>query len=559
MVQDYLGLNPKGSVRIEWGGATGGECFQAAYEAVASGRMDVCLTAGFETMSRVPTWKGNEFIALASDTNYDFPLGGFYTGDYALMVVRHIYEYLRKTRFAHVKDEREAQRLAIAEGSRIMSLVSVKNHLNALHNPYAQYPKRLSVEDVLDSEMISYPMTREQICTMSDGAAVAVLCTEERAKEFTDRRPGHSASGPGRTRCVSRTGRSARSRSCRQREGEGLPRAFGTPASHRSARGGPQASRRTRWPGSPTRSRNSTSSSSTTPTRRARSETYEDLGLCRYGEGYEFAESGAPFLTASKYPFPVPRAGEIPVNPSGGLIACGHPVGATGLMQARLRVLAAAGHDRDAFRRRDAADPEGEARGDPQPRGHRIRGDRLDPRAGVLMMAETQGLHEVPRRPGRGRPHRSRRSSGTTDGVESLVIDYPYSIRYIHSYAEDSPFFLGLAEGRLGARVHGRCVPVRLRHAARALHGVRQPTEWIELPKKGRVHSWTTCHFGSEAFLKETPYNLALVEFEGAGSLLLARLKDCVETDIYVGMPVEATVRPEAQVLDHRRLVRAEK
>ncbi|HEV2231614.1 MAG TPA: hypothetical protein VGS18_05465, partial [Thermoplasmata archaeon] len=152
MVQDYLGLNPRGSVRIEWGGATGGECFQAAYEAVASGRMDVCLAAGFETMSRVATWKGNEFIALASDTNFDFPLGGFYTGYYALMVVRHIYEYLRKTRFAGVKDEREAQRLAIAEGCRIMSLVSVKNHLNALHNPYAQYPKRLSVDDVLNSE-----------------------------------------------------------------------------------------------------------------------------------------------------------------------------------------------------------------------------------------------------------------------------------------------------------------------------------------------------------------------------------------------------------------------
>lgn len=80
MVQDYLGLNPRGSVRIEWGGATGGECFQAAYEAVASGRMDCCLAVGYETMSRVPTWKGNEFIALASDTNFDFPLGGFYTG-----------------------------------------------------------------------------------------------------------------------------------------------------------------------------------------------------------------------------------------------------------------------------------------------------------------------------------------------------------------------------------------------------------------------------------------------------------------------------------------------
>jgi acetyl-CoA C-acetyltransferase len=63
-------------------------------------------------------------------------------------------------------------------------------------------------------------------------------------------------------------------------------------------------------------------------------QTYEDLGLCKYGEGYGFVESGAPFLKAVKYPFPTPRAGDMPVNPSGGLIACGHPVGATGLMQA---------------------------------------------------------------------------------------------------------------------------------------------------------------------------------------------------------------------------------
>jgi acetyl-CoA acetyltransferase len=128
------------------------------------------------------------------------------------MVIRHIYEYIRKTKFAHVKDEREAQRLAIAEGQRIMSLVSVKNHLNALHNPYAQYPKRLSVDDVLNSEMISYPFTREQICTMSDGAAVAVLCTEERAKEFTDRPIRVTGVGTGRTPCGSPTDRSGRSR-----------------------------------------------------------------------------------------------------------------------------------------------------------------------------------------------------------------------------------------------------------------------------------------------------------------------------------------------------------
>ncbi|MFG1530269.1 MAG: Zn-ribbon domain-containing OB-fold protein, partial [Thermoplasmata archaeon] len=70
------------------------------------------------------------------------------------------------------------------------------------------------------------------------------------------------------------------------------------------------------------------------------------------------------------------------------------------------------------------------------------------------------------------------------------------------------------------------------------------PTQWVDLPLKGRLHSWTTCHFGSEAFLKETPYNLALVEFDGVGSVLLARLKDCAESELYVGMPVEARFSP---------------
>jgi uncharacterized protein len=131
------------------------------------------------------------------------------------------------------------------------------------------------------------------------------------------------------------------------------------------------------------------------------------------------------------------------------------------------------------------------------------------------------------------------------DGVESLVIRFPYSINYIHSYAEDSPFFLGLAEGKLrGSRCTKKgCGFV---YATPRSHCMEcgSPTEWIELPLNGRLHAWTTCHFGSEAFLKETPYNLALVEFEGAGSLLLVRLKDAVESDLYVGMPVEARFDP---------------
>jgi acetyl-CoA C-acetyltransferase len=332
MVQDYLGLNPKGSVRIEWGGATGGECFQAAYEAVASGRMDVCLAAGFETMSRVATWKGNEFIALASDTNFDFPLGGFYTGYYALMVVRHIYEYLRVRKFGHITDEREAQRQAIAEGSRIMSLVSVKNHLNALHNPYAQYPKRLSVDDVLRSEMISYPLTREQICTMSDGAAVAILCDEARAREFTDKPIRITGVGCG-TDTMRLADRPFGKVPLMATEKESDYADLEYPGVHSFRAGRSAGLEAYRMAGITNPNRELDFIELHDAYASSEIQTYEDLGLCKYGEGYDFVERGDPFLKSVEYPFATPNAGSIPVNPSGGLIACGHPVGATGLMQ----------------------------------------------------------------------------------------------------------------------------------------------------------------------------------------------------------------------------------
>jgi uncharacterized OB-fold protein len=139
------------------------------------------------------------------------------------------------------------------------------------------------------------------------------------------------------------------------------------------------------------------------------------------------------------------------------------------------------------------------------------------------------------------------------EGFEALVVRSPYAIEYIHSYAEDSPFFLGLAEKKLlGSRcTNPKCGFVYATPRSHCMTCGR-PTEWHELPQRGRVHSWTTCHFGSEAFLHETPYNLALIEFEGAGSVLLTRLRDCSESEIYVGMPVEARFSdaPKYQVTD---------
>jgi acetyl-CoA C-acetyltransferase len=333
MVQDYLGLNPRGSVRIEWGGATGGECVQAAYEAIASGRMDTCLAIGFETMSRVATWKGNEFIALASDTNFDFPLGGFYTGYYALMVQRHIYEYIRRKKFANVKDEREAQRRAIEYGTRVMAKVSVKNHKNALFNPYAQYPKDLTVDQVLDSEMVSYPLTREQICTMSDGAAAVILASEERARELTDRPVLVKGVGCG-TDTMRLADRPFGKVLLMPHEKESDYSDLTYPGVHSFRAGRAAGLEAFRHAGIENPNKDLSFVELHDAYASSEIQTYEDLGLCKYGEGYDFVERGDAALKGIDYGFPVPNAGKIPVNPSGGLIACGHPVGATGIMQA---------------------------------------------------------------------------------------------------------------------------------------------------------------------------------------------------------------------------------
>ncbi len=74
-------------------------------------------------------------------------------------------------------------------------------------------------------------------------------------------------------------------------------------------------------------------------------------------------------------------------------------------------------------------------------------------------------------------------------------------------------------------------------------------TKWFQLPRTGRVHSWTTCYFGSEEFLKETPFNLALVEFDGVNSLLLSRLDGVEQKDVYIGMDVKAEFRKRPRYL----------
>ncbi|MGH7376693.1 MAG: Zn-ribbon domain-containing OB-fold protein [Candidatus Methylomirabilales bacterium] len=126
-----------------------------------------------------------------------------------------------------------------------------------------------------------------------------------------------------------------------------------------------------------------------------------------------------------------------------------------------------------------------------------------------------------------------------------IIIRQPYHIDYIHSYGQDSPFFAGLANRRLLGTV---CTTCGYKYATPKRHCMECGGEcdWFELPQEGQVHTFTVCHFGSEEFLKETPFILALIQFEGVNTLFLTRLVGLDPADAsldWVGMKVRARFR----------------
>ena len=336
MAQDYLGLCPKPSHRVEGGGATGGLCFQEAWKSIASGHMDVVAAYGFETMSHVETWKGNEFIALASDVSFDYPVGGFYSGYYAMMVTRHMKE------FGTTVEE--------------MAHVSVKNHINAFHNPYAQKRNRYSIQDVRDAPMVAWPLTRLDICVMSDGAAATILASEEGIEKLEKAgakipRPLVKITGIGRGTDAMRMADRPHVdydtfiedyATEQEKANSDTMKYYKNLWDHGTRYPGVHSFRAGRTAGNmaykhagihdPIKELDFIELHDAYTS--SEIQTYEDLGLCRYGEGGPFAASGKAFLPDIDYGLKLPDEPVCAVNPSGGLIACGHPVGATGLMQA---------------------------------------------------------------------------------------------------------------------------------------------------------------------------------------------------------------------------------
>ncbi|RJP65523.1 MAG: thiolase family protein [Candidatus Abyssobacteria bacterium SURF_17] len=271
-ILDKIGRTGIPIANVENACASGTTAFRSAWASVAFGMNDVALALGFEKMGRGPIK-----MSLGEETPPENqpPMMPFI--------------------FARIFEEHSALYGTTREQ---MALVSVKNHDNGALNPRAQYQKPVTIEEVLNSREIVGPLTLLMCCPTGAGAAAAIVCTEDVARTvkaepirivasaFQSEKhadPDHPLTGI--TEINQRTANLAY-------EMAGLkPDDIDVIELHDCF---------------------------------AIAEIihYENLGLCKRGEGGKFIEEGMPKL-----------GGKVAVSPSGGLLSKGHPLGATGVAQ----------------------------------------------------------------------------------------------------------------------------------------------------------------------------------------------------------------------------------
>lgn len=269
-VLERLGIAGVPVVNVENACASGTIAFHEAYEAVARGRYEKVLALGLERLTARHT--GGPLPPHHEDV--DGRTGLVQPARYATTAQRYMHVYG-------------------ASPAEIAS-VAVKSSQNGARNDRAQHKRELTLDEVLDSRMIADPLTLLQCCPISDGAAAAVV-GRPRGRD-RDIRIAASAlvSGdlwdyrtdqPGGIRIVERAAKLAYAAAGRR------PDDIDVAEVHDAFTIGEIV-------------------------------TTEALGFAPYGQGAAHAATGETAI-----------GGRIPVNPSGGLLARGHPLGATGLAQ----------------------------------------------------------------------------------------------------------------------------------------------------------------------------------------------------------------------------------
>ena len=269
-----LGLTGVPIINVENACSSGSTAFWQAYWGITSGVFDMALTFGAE---KVP---GGPVTVTADDSPARYVGGDHMMAGYALRMTRYM-------------EETGAPPSALAQ-------VTVKARQNASLNPYAHRKETYSVEDVLNSRLIADPLTLYQCCPTSEGGAAAVLCAADAldaygidrkrairiaaatltSGSYNGRGSDHSAFSPYRTEPAA----------LQAYEMAGIgPEDVDLVQVHDAATIGEL-------------------------------QQIEALHLVPYGEAWQATVAGRTALT-----------GDIPVNTDGGLLAMGHPFGATGI------------------------------------------------------------------------------------------------------------------------------------------------------------------------------------------------------------------------------------
>lgn len=278
ILSDWAGLLPAPAVRTEVACASSAAALRYGVLAILSGVYDVVLVGGVEKMTNRTTAEATEFLAMAAD----FPLeqwnGVTFPGLFALMATAHM------NRYGTTEEQ--------------MAMVAVKNHHNATLNPKAHMQRETTIEKVLSSRVIAWPLKLYDCSLISDGAACAIITKPEIAGRYTDT-PVH----------IIGTGHGSDTIGLYERDDLTTLKAVTLAAreAYRMAGLGPKDIDIAELHDCFTI---------------AEIMAYESLGFCESGEGGRLIEEGVTMLD-----------GELPTNTSGGLKAKGHPIGATGLAQ----------------------------------------------------------------------------------------------------------------------------------------------------------------------------------------------------------------------------------
>ncbi|MEM3400118.1 MAG: thiolase domain-containing protein [Candidatus Micrarchaeia archaeon] len=279
LIADYMGLNPIPATRVEAACASGGLALRMGYIAVASGIHDTVVVGGVEKMTDVSVPEAVFALGGAGDQEWELFFGATFPGIYALMARRHMHEYgTTEEQMAHV---------------------AVKNHENAMKNEYAQFHMPITVDDVLSSRVVASPLKLLDCSPITDGAAALILTTLDNAKKHTDT-PVEIVASTQASDTIALHSR------------DSLTELKATKiAAHKA------------YKIAGVEPRDIDVAEVHDCFTIAEIMAIEDLGFFKKGEGGKAEEEGETAI-----------GGKIPINTSGGLKGCGHPVGATGVKQA---------------------------------------------------------------------------------------------------------------------------------------------------------------------------------------------------------------------------------